>query len=317
MGSVRLGVRARKEVRVAFGVALLAALAAVVPAPAAVRTVPAQAASQSSTSRRPDDAQQATECKSTAEGCPEKVLPVFAAEEIEARSGARQNSGAAGRVEGTVTLGPRLKAKKMRFALYPQDAQQALAEARASKTPKGEREDEFRNVVIYVETSPAIEPLARAAVTNPPRGGGLAIRQDGISFVPHVLPVLRGSTVDFPNADPVFHNVFSLARAATFDLGRYPRGDARSVRFDNPGIVKVFCHIHSDMSAVVMVLDNPFYVTPDAEGHFRLDGLPPGEYKVVAWHERARPSRRSVRIEPGRATNVTFDIPLSDDGPDD
>lgn len=313
MGSHTLEVRARGN-RIVFGAALVAALAAVVPAPAAVRTVPAQAASQSSSSRKPDEAQSAAECKGTAEGCPQAVLPVFAAEEIQARRGGR-DAGATGRVEGTVTLGPRLKARKMRFALYPQDAQAALAEARATQTPRGERDDEFRNVVVYVESAPSLETAARAAATNPPRG--LSIRQDGLAFVPHVLPVLRGTTVDFPNTDPVFHNVFSLARAATFDLGRYPRGDARSVRFDTPGLVKVFCHIHSDMSAVVLVLDNPYFVAPDAEGRFSLDGLPPGEYKVVAWHERARPSRRSVRIEPGRATNVTFDIPLSDDGTND
>jgi plastocyanin len=314
MGSHTLEVRARGN-RVVFGAALVAALAAVIPAPAAVRTMPAQAASQSSSSRKPDEAPSAAECKASAEGCPQAALPVFAAEEIQARSGARQNTGATGRVEGTVTLGPRLKARKMRFALYPQDSQQALAEARAAQTPKGGRDDEYRNVVVYVESSPSLETAARAAATNPPRG--LSIRQDGLAFVPHVLPVLRGTTVDFPNTDPVFHNVFSLARAATFDLGRYPRGDARSVRFDTPGIVKVFCHIHSDMSAVVLVLDNPYFVAPDAEGRFSLDGLPPGEYRVVAWHERARPSRHSVRIEPGRATTVTFDIPLSDEGPGD
>jgi plastocyanin len=317
MGSDRSEFRARGGVRVVFGLALVAAAASVVPAPAAVSMVPAQAASQSSTSRRPDDAQTATECKATAEGCPDKSLPVFAAEEIQARSGARHDAAATGRVEGTVTLGARLKARKMRFALYPQDAAQALAEARVSRAPQGDRDDEFRNVIVYVESAPSLEAAARAAATNPPRG--LSIRQDGLAFVPHVLPVLRGTTVEFPNTDPVFHNVFSLARAATFDLGRYPRGDARSVRFDTPGIVKVFCHIHSDMSAVVMVLDNPFYVAPDPEGRFRLDGLPPGEYKVVAWHERAHPSRRTVRVEPGRATTVTFDIPLSDgeDGPSD
>jgi plastocyanin len=315
MGSDRLEVRPRGGIRVAFGAALIAVAAAVVPAPAAVSTVPAQAASQSSSSRRPDDAQPATECKGTPEGCPEAILPVFAAEEIQARSGARRDAGATGRVEGTVTLGPRLKAKKMRFALYPQDAQQALAETRSSRMPAGERDDEFRNVVVYVESAPSLDAATHAAATNPPRG--LTIRQDGLAFVPHVLPVLRGTTVDFPNADPVFHNVFSLAHAATFDLGRYPRGDARSVRFDTAGIVKVFCHIHSDMSAVVMVLDNPYFVAPDAEGRFRLEGLPPGEYKVVAWHERARPARRSVRIDPGRATTVTFDIPLSEEGPGD
>jgi len=119
-------------------------------------------------------------------------------------------------------------------------------------------------------------------------------------------------SVEFPNGDPIFHNVFSLSKPASFDLGRYPKGSSRSVRFDKPGMVKVFCHIHSDMSAVIVVLDNPYFATPDRHGRYSIDGLPPGEYTVVGWHERARPLRRTIRIQPGQTAGVDFKIPLTE-----
>ena len=90
-----------------------------------------------------------------------------------------------------------------------------------------------------------------------------------------MLPVVRGTTVAFPNDDPLFHNVFSLSRAKSFDLGRYPRGSARSVTFDRAGIVQVFCHIHSDMSAVALVLDNPYFVRPMRRGATPFPGCRP------------------------------------------
>jgi plastocyanin len=191
----------------------------------------------------------------------------------------------------------------MRFSAYT-DARPA-AQSR-QKTPSGPA-GEFANVVVYMDPSPALEGRGRPAA-----GSALAIRQEGLAFTPHVLPVVKGSIVTFPNSDTVFHNVFSLSRAASFDLGRYPRGEAKSVRFDTPGIVKVFCHIHSDMSAVVLVLDNPFFATPDANGNFRIDGLPPGEYRATGWHERARPVSMSVRITPGASTPAEFAIPLEE-----
>lgn len=306
----------RREVRAssggfrlaAFAVMAAAIAAAAPPVPAAVRLVPPAAyASSRQSSGEPE------ECKDGSQDCPAEIPARL--DELAARGNAARRESV-GRLEGTVNLGERLKQKRMRFALYPQDAQQAVAEARKTSA-RGDRDDEFRNVVVYLESAPALAAAARSGAAPQAPSGPLSIRQEGLTFVPHVLPILRGSTVEFPNTDSVFHNVFSLARAATFDLGRYPRGDARSVRFESAGIVKVFCHIHSDMSAVVMILDNPFFVVPDSQGRFRLDGLPPGEYKAVAWHERARLARRSVRIEAGRATTVTFDIPLSEDGAGD
>jgi plastocyanin len=208
--------------------------------------------------------------------------------------------GASGRLQGTVAVGPKLSSRKIRFNLYPDPAQAATLPAQ----PR--HEEELQNVVIYFEPSPS---LAAAAA---PRSERQAMRQEGLTFVPHVLAVAKGTTVDFPNGDGIFHNVFSLSKAAEFDLGRYPMGSSKSVRLDTPGIVKVFCHIHSDMSGVILVVDSPFFAVPDAQGHYSIGGVPPGEYTVVGWHERARPLRRTVRIQPGQAAVADFSIPLTE-----
>ena len=204
-----------------------------------------------------------------------------------------------GSLRGSVTLGPRLTARKMRFTLYPDLSGAAPS---SSRSPG----EEIRNVVLYVE-SPALKPSRHQPPAEP-----LQMVQQNESFLPHILPILKGSTVVFPNSDPIYHNVFSLSKTASFDLGRYPRGASRSVRFDEPGVVKVFCHIHSDMSGVILVLDNPYFTTPDAEGSFQFAELPSGKYTITAWHERARPIRREVQIRAGQAATMDFAIPLED-----
>ena len=122
----------------------------------------------------------------------------------------------------------------------------------------------------------------------------------------------RGSTVDFPNDDPFFHNVFSLSGAASFDLGRYERGASRSRTLDTAGIVKVYCDLHSYMSAVVMVLDHPYFVTPDDDGRFVLDHVPPGTFHIAAWHERVGSSTQSIVVESGATSDVEFSLPVLD-----
>ena len=111
------------------------------------------------------------------------------------------------------------------------------------------------NVVLYVQ---------RATVPDGTAPARAAMAQRDEQFVPHILPVYRGATVDFPNNDDVFHNVFSLSSAKTFDLGRFPKGSSKSDVFDKSGTVQVFCHIHSDMSAILLVLPNPYFATPSS-----------------------------------------------------
>jgi hypothetical protein len=116
--------------------------------------------------------------------------------------------------------------------------------------------------------------------------------------------------VDFPNDDDLFHNVFSLSRTKTFNLGRYPKGATRAVRFDKPGIVKVFCDIHSHMSAAVVVFNHPWYAVPDADGRFELADVPAGDRRLTAWHERLGDTTIPVRVETGRGATVEFTLPV-------
>ena len=108
-------------------------------------------------------------------------------------------------------------------------------------------------------------------------------------FSPHVLVVQAGSMVDFPNQDPFFHNVFSLFAGRRFDLGLYEAGSSRSVRFDNPGASFLFCNIHPEMSAVVVVVPTPYYGLSNADGRVNIAGVPDGRYHLKVWHERSSP----------------------------
>lgn len=209
-------------------------------------------------------------------------------------------------LSGTVTLGSRLKPRTARVNLYYDVAEAVPARQSVSLA------SEMANVVISLD-GPGLSDLAALRASAAP----LRIEQKHATFEPHVLPVLRGSVVEFPNADPFFHNVFSLSRAASFDLGRYPRTATRSVRFDSPGVVKVYCHIHADMGAVIVVLGNPLFSTPGPDGRFRIDGIPAGGWTVTAWHERARPIHRTLTFEAGRTIEVPFDIPLEESAVDE
>ena len=213
------------------------------------------------------------------------------------------NAGANGRIEGTVTISSALSSRRPRFRVYADPGPGAL--------PPVSVQDELRNVVLYLEPSPALRRTAPELLADGDAAHNSAIRQADKRFSPHVLPVVRGSMVAFPNEDDVFHNVFSLSSTKSFDLGRYPRNASKSVAFAKPGVVQVFCHIHSDMSAILLVLDNPFFATPSADGRFSIDGLPDGEYVIVGWHERIKPVSRTVKVVSGQTTRVDFNIPLS------
>jgi plastocyanin len=161
-------------------------------------------------------------------------------------------------------------------------------------------ESELRHVVVYVRNAPPQHVAPTRAV----------IRQSNETFVPRVVAVTVGSEVDFPNDDAIYHNVFSLSRAKNFNLGRYPRGETRRVRFDRPGVVKVFCEIHSHMSATVMVFDHTWFAVPDQGGRFELPPVPPGDRQITAWHERLGDTTVNVRLESGRALETDFVLPV-------
>ena len=114
--------------------------------------------------------------------------------------------------------------------------------------------------------------------------------QKNKTFTPHVLAVTTGTVVDFPNFDPIFHSAFSNYNGQVFDLGLYAPGSTRSVRFSRPGIVRIFCNIHDQMSAIIVVLSSPWFDVTKQDGTFRIPDVPPGEYRVNVFHERAIPT---------------------------
>ena len=123
-------------------------------------------------------------------------------------------------------------------------------------------------------------------------------------FVPHLLAVQVGTTVDFPNSDETFHNVFSLSRTRRFDLGRYAAGRSKSVRMDRSGVVRVFCDIHPHMSAFILVFAHPFFDVTDDDGRFVIEGVPPGAYTVVGWYEGEARVTRALSVSAGAWTEV-------------
>lgn len=126
------------------------------------------------------------------------------------------------------------------------------------------------------------------------------IEQRGKTFEPHVMAVPVGSTVSFPNFDSVYHNVFSLSKSKAFDLGMYKNGETRDVKFDKPGIIRLGCNLHANMSAYLIVVDAPHYAVVGDDGSFKFASLAPGKYKVQAWSERsADPLTQEITIKAG------------------
>jgi len=158
------------------------------------------------------------------------------------------------------------------------------------------------DAIVYVERVPARAESALATLRAPiPR---LAQREQ--CFSPRVLAIAVGSAVDFPNMDPIYHNVFSLSPVRRFDLGKYPRGQSRRVVFPKAGLVNVYCDIHSDMEAFILVLPHHGFARPESNGEYQLPELPPGRYLLKAWHPDL--GERSETVEFPANGDVTADM---------
>jgi plastocyanin len=159
---------------------------------------------------------------------------------------------------------------------------------------------DLRRSVVYLESAPSLAfPDADSQRAT--------MDQRNETFVPHVLAITVGTTVDFPNSDNIYHNVFSLRGPRPFDLGRYAAGRSKSVRFDRPGIVRVFCEIHSHMSAFILVFNHRFFAVTSADGRYQIGRVPSGRYTLVAWNEGAiRESRAIVIPEEGGPVEADF-----------
>jgi len=153
--------------------------------------------------------------------------------------------------------------------------------------------------IIYAESTEGRTPV---------RPGVFKIIQKNKAFIPHVLAVPAGSTVEFPNEDPIFHNVFSLSRPRPFDLGLYRSGASKTRVFLEPAAYRIFCNIHPQMTAVILVLPTSFITEAYPAGAYRLD-LPPGRYRLTAWSERAQPFSMEISVgqDPVVAPELSLD----------
>jgi hypothetical protein len=156
------------------------------------------------------------------------------------------------------------------------------------------------DVVVYVE-----------GVKTRPRPGRATVTMKGKTFLPRVVAVAVGGTVDFPNQDPIFHNVFSVSGENRFDLDLYKRPKSGSWTFQHPGIVRVYCNIHPQMSAVVLVRDNPHFTKASADGSFVIEDVPAGKYALRAWQERAGEGSVDITVTASDETSAELTLDAS------
>ena len=168
------------------------------------------------------------------------------------------------------------------------------------KGPENLTASELDRIAIYIESE---QPLSAEPVTA-------VIEQRDRQFVTQTVVIPQGSEVSFPNFDPIFHNVFSLSKARSFDLGNYSKSQTRIVKFRKPGFVKVYCHLHPDMRAVVVVTPNDRATKPDALGAYQISNIPAGEHTLIVWHPSAGFFRRTLSLGDNESAVVDFEIPV-------
>jgi plastocyanin len=168
--------------------------------------------------------------------------------------------------------------------------------------PRTPRPRQPRVGVVYLEVAPS-------AAFEEPVAARERMDQRQETFVPHVLAVRTGTTVDFPNSDRIYHNVFSLSPTRRFDLGRYAVGRSKAVRFDQPGVVRVFCDIHSHMSAFILVFSHRYFAVTQPDGTYQLPPVPAGTYMLAGWYEGEVRANRQVVVRAGDTAVVDLPVP--------
>ena len=160
------------------------------------------------------------------------------------------------------------------------------------------------NVIVFLEQT-GDKPSYQAPAED------IVISQRGRRFRPAVLPIVRGTSLAFPNDDKVLHNVFSLSKTKPFDLGNYKKGESRSVSFDSPGISKVYCNIHPKMELDVLVLNNPYFAKTAKDGSYSIAGVPDGDYTLRVWHELSEPVSKPISLTGGEVQQHQLQIQIS------
>ena len=199
-----------------------------------------------------------------------------------------------------VTCHAKLRAYDPQRGEYPARGNTVAGEVEV-RTLAGEQRQDRSSVLVFLELAGPVGPCALPR-RNP------VISQANRQFTPRVLPVLKGTTVEFPNDDLIFHNVFSLSKTRPFDLGIYEPGDSKEVTFMRAGLVKVYCNIHPQMITNVVVLENPFYALTDAHGSFVLCDVPDGAYTLRTWHELGGGGERPLELSGPSMTRLALRV---------
>ncbi len=155
------------------------------------------------------------------------------------------------------------------------------------------------DVVIYLQGVPG---------TFKPPAKHPQLDQKNLIFIPHVLPVVVGTTVDFANSDNVKHNVYSPSKTKKFNLGTYGSDIVKQITFDKEGEAALACNVHAEMSAYIIILPNPYFTKTGNDGRFTIANIPPGQYTLKTWHERKRPYQQKVTVEPGNTTEINIQL---------
>jgi len=178
---------------------------------------------------------------------------------------------------------------------------------------------DLRGIAVHEKPSPAVSPgrFGRVAVwleggLSAPAAGLATMQQRGRRFEPDLLIISPGSKVNFPNLDPIFHNIFSLSRTQAFDLGYYAEGKSHEALFSRQGIVQVYCHVHPEMYGVIVVTSSRWTAKPAADGTFSWSDVPPGKYRVMVWQRSAGLIHKTISVPETGSVQVNFNLPEDD-----
>lgn len=204
---------------------------------------------------------------------------------------------AATEVTGTVVLEKSTFRKTVGPAVYD------MRGMTASPTQLKQEAGPFHRVAVWLEPSETVSVAP----------GTAAMRQSGRHFDPDFIVVPVGSKIDFPNLDPIFHNIFSLSRSQTFDLGYYSEGKSRSVIFSHPGVVQVYCHIHPGMYGVIVVTPTVWSAVPSDDGSFGWTNIPPGRYRLNVWQKTSGLVKKRLNVPASGTVHMTVALPDESD----
>ena len=157
------------------------------------------------------------------------------------------------------------------------------------------------DVVVYLEG-------AGIKKEYPPPQEASLLDQKNLVFHPRVLPILKGTTVNFLNSDDVQHNVFAPGKVEKFNLGTWGKNGKKERTFNEPGEIVILCNVHSEMVAYVIILENPFFFKTDEEGHFKIENIPPGDYQLKIWHEKMKLAPQKITVVGGETTEINLEL---------